>query len=90
MIRKRIIVKGTVQGVGYRFFARSLAGRYSIAGFVRNLPDGNVEAEAQGREDDMSMFIEGLRKGPPASYVTGLESEEMPIEGSLDRFEIRL
>ncbi len=89
MIRVHIIVKGTVQGVGYRFFTRSLARKFKLGGFVRNLPDRSVEAEAQGEKDDVARFLTELRAGHHSSHVTSLEVEEMATGNYDNNFEIR-
>ncbi|MBN1164432.1 MAG: acylphosphatase [Candidatus Krumholzibacteriota bacterium] len=88
-IRVHIIVSGEVQGVGFRFFTRNLASRLDINGFVRNLPDGTVETEAEGEEGRIRQFIELLRRGPAAGYVSALDVREISGEAAFDRFEIR-
>lgn len=67
--RARIEIFGKVQGVGFRFFAQSMALKYRIDGYVRNTPSGSVEVVAEGDEDALSKFIEELRKGPPGAGV---------------------
>lgn len=86
----RVIVRGVVQGVGFRFFTRDLARRYGLAGFVRNRADGAVELEAQGEEGTLAAFLKDLEIGPRSSHVTGVELNEMPVDDTLDRFEITL
>lgn len=58
--RVRIVVEGRVQGVGYRMFARDIAYRYGIAGWVRNRTDGAVEAVFEGRGEDVDDAIQAL------------------------------
>ncbi|EXJ22755.1 putative Acylphosphate phosphohydrolase [Alkalibacterium sp. AK22] len=66
----RAIVSGRVQGVGFRFSTKQAADELGIKGIVRNEPDGTVYTEAVGSEDQLSAFVEALRKGPsPASQV---------------------
>lgn len=60
MVRKYIIVTGRVQGVGFRYHAVNLAMEYNITGWVRNMYNGGVEMEAQGREENVDMFIQML------------------------------
>lgn len=62
MERRRIIVSGSVQGVGFRSYAKRLAERLSIVGTVQNLDDGSVEIVAQA--EDLTVFLDGLRDGP--------------------------
>ncbi|MBN2070591.1 MAG: acylphosphatase [Candidatus Krumholzibacteriota bacterium] len=85
----RITIKGRVQGVGFRFFTRSLAGSLGICGFVRNRPDGSVEAEASGPEDKIEKFLERLSRGPASASVSSVEIEEIENDGSDHRFEVR-
>lgn len=66
----RATVSGRVQGVGFRFSTKQAADEIGVKGIVRNEPDGTVYTEAIGSEDQLSAFIEALKKGPsPASEV---------------------
>lgn len=65
-----IIVKGIVQGVGYRFFALRQAQSGRLKGWVRNRPNGNVEIEVEGEQDQIDAFIEELKTGPRFAQVT--------------------
>lgn len=60
-MKVRLIAKGIVQGVGFRYFVRGRALKNNIKGLVRNLPDGSVEIFAEGDEDNLSNFIEEVR-----------------------------
>lgn len=73
MIRRHVIVSGLVQGVGYRYLARKHAARLAVTGWVRNLPDGTVEAEVQGDDAAVAEMLRRLEAGPPGSAVTALE-----------------
>ncbi|GAA2452157.1 acylphosphatase [Agromyces soli] len=79
MIRRHVLVSGHVQGVGYRYLARKHAERLGIAGWVRNLPDGRVEAEIEGEDAAVETMLRRLEAGPPGSRVTGLEVAERPL-----------
>lgn len=88
MFRRRIVFSGRVQGVGFRATAASLASNFEITGYVRNLPDGTVELEAQGAVSEIEAFLTTLRqrlypniKGEDAMSVAVREGEAM--------FEIR-
>jgi acylphosphatase len=59
--RARVIFAGFVQGVGFRFTTKMLAGGYAVTGWVRNLADGTVEVEAQGEKDEVRAFIDRIR-----------------------------
>ena len=61
-VAKHIIFVGRVQGVGFRFTARSIANRHNLTGMVRNVPDGTVEMLAQGHPDDVSDCIEDIKE----------------------------
>ena len=86
-IRRHIIFYGYVQGVGFRWKARSAADRYGISGWVRNLPDGSVEMEAEGTSRDISDLITALEDHSWGS-VERIESEDIPIHGDYS-FEVR-
>jgi acylphosphatase len=67
------IVRGRVQGVGFRWWTNREAERLGIVGTVRNLPDGSVEVMARGTADALQRFERALRRGPPMSQVDFLE-----------------
>lgn len=62
-------VRGVVQGVGFRWYARERARRLGLAGWVRNCEDGAVEVAAEGDASAVSMFLDDLRTGPPGAIV---------------------
>jgi acylphosphatase len=74
---RRYLVSGTVQGVGYRAFAQRVARELSLAGWVRNLPDGTVEALAHGPTPRLKRFATELRIGPPRAEVLDVRVEEV-------------
>jgi acylphosphatase len=85
---KRYIVRGRVQGVGFRWFVEREAHILGIAGWVRNNHDGSVEVLAQGTLEQLSGLHARLREGPPAARVDAVEvSEAKPAEG-LNSFRI--
>ncbi len=65
----QIIIKGNVQGVNFRYFTLKQAQELNIVGWVRNKPNGNVEALAQGNKINLERFIEILQQGPSFSRV---------------------
>lgn len=65
----RVVVTGRVQGVGFRAFVLQQAAELGLAGWVRNRPDGAVEAEAVGRETQLAQFVEALKAGPRFARV---------------------
>lgn len=79
-IARRYHVTGTVQGVGYRYFARQAAQRLSLAGYVKNLRDGRVEVYAIGPASKLASLRTELERGPSGSSVTGVAEEEAPVD----------
>jgi acylphosphatase len=89
MERVRLRLYGSVQGVGFRFFAARQASRHGLVGYVRNLPDGAVEVEAAGEGPALEAFRGELAEGPP--YARVQKVEQLPVgDVPLGRsFEIR-
>ncbi len=85
---KRFLVSGRVQGVGYRFFTKRLADGIGVVGWVKNLPDGRVEARAAGTEIELQAFRDGLIEGPAAGNVVQVEDFELKEQPNWTRFEI--
>jgi acylphosphatase len=81
VIRRRVIVHGGVQGVGYRYTARLEAERLGVAGWVRNRPDGAVEAEVEGDEASVQAMLDWLAEGPPGAVVRTTEVSEVEPGG---------
>jgi len=80
------IVRGRVQGVGFRYFVSKCAGSLKISGTVRNLPDGSVEVKASGDRASLDQLVERLWKGPMFSRVSSVETMwDAPVE-SMDGF----
>ena len=77
LVAMRFIIHGRVQGVFYRACAQKKAKRLLLTGFVRNLPDGSVEAIAVGSNEQLRAFHDWLKKGPPLAKVTEVASEEI-------------
>ena len=89
-VRLRIIVKGVVQGVGFRSFIRRHATALGLTGYVRNLPDGeSVEIVVGGPEDSVNELIKLARRGPPAAVVDNVEVEPYEGEWNFTGFSIR-
>jgi acylphosphatase len=78
MIARRFVIKGMVQGVGYRYFAQRSAAKHQLKGYVRNLDDGTVEAFVQGAERSVNGFRDDLVAGPRFSRVDHIE--ELVVE----------
>ncbi|HEY4975764.1 MAG TPA: acylphosphatase [Gaiellaceae bacterium] len=79
--RARAIASGRVQGVGFRYWARSQAASLGVAGWVRNRPDGDIEAVFEGPREHVELLLRWCREGPPAAYVDQLDVEWQEPEG---------
>ena len=88
MKRIRIIVRGIVQGVFYRYSTQKKANEYDLAGWVRNMPDGKVEIVCEGTEANIKKLIEWCRKGPDGAHVEGIETRWEEYTGEFRAFEI--
>ena len=91
MMSRQIRVQGRVQGVGFRYALRDEAERLGITGWVRNRPDGSVQALLQGEQAAIERLIAWARRGPPGARVASLEEEALAreLEQPCTRFEIR-
>jgi len=89
LARLHLVVSGRVQGVGYRFCAAEEARRLGLRGWVRNLPDGRVEAEAEGERTALEALLAWCRRGPPAAVVEAVTASWREAGGELGPFEIR-
>ena len=76
----RLTIKGKVQGVFYRATAKDVADLTGVKGWVKNLPDNNVEITATASEDALQKFIDWCRKGPPKAKVDDVIIEELDLE----------
>ena len=74
MMRIHVAVRGRVQGVGFRWFARETARALDLAGWVSNRPDGSVEVTAEGPAPAIDRLLEALRQGPGAAAVAGVDA----------------
>ncbi|MBU1356281.1 MAG: acylphosphatase [Candidatus Edwardsbacteria bacterium] len=81
-------ISGMVQGVGFRYYVWQQARHLGLAGYVRNLPDGSVEAEAEGAEDKLNQFIEALKAGPSGVVVEEVKVEWKEYSGKYREFSI--
>lgn len=89
IVSRRYLIRGRVQGVGFRFFVEDLAARENVRGYVRNLPDGRVEVVAEGELDAITRLERGLHRGPPAARVEGVDVEVLEPTGRFTGFFIR-
>ena len=87
-VRRRVIVRGRVQGVWFRESTRQQAEQYEVSGWVRNLPDDTLEAAFEGTPTAVELVLDFLRVGPPAADVTSIDIRHEPLE-DLAGFEVR-
>jgi acylphosphatase len=87
-VRRRVVVHGRVQGVFFRDTARREAASHGVGGWVRNTPEGTVEAVFEGAREDVERLIGFAQEGPPAAQVEQVEVFEEEPEG-LESFETR-
>lgn len=88
MIARRFIVRGRVQGVGFRYFAIRAARQAGVAGTVRNLADGTVEAIAEGPRQAIAEFRAALERGPSYGHVAGIDENELEPSGRYATFDV--
>lgn len=82
-IRAHVFITGSVQGVGYRYSTMDEAGRLGVKGWVRNVPDGRVEAVFEGSRNTVETLIRWCHQGPTAARVKDVEVEYEKPEGLL-------
>ena len=83
-----VYFSGHVQGVGFRYTTLQVAKEYEIAGFVRNLPDGRVQLEAEGARSEIEAFLKGLAEAMPG-YIRNLERQSARRTPQFRGFSIR-
>jgi acylphosphatase len=87
-ISRRFLVSGRVQGVGYRYFVQDAAVREGVTGYVRNLPDGRVEALVEGETEAVTRVERSLRSGPAGARIEDVDTEELAPSGTFKSFRI--
>jgi acylphosphatase len=88
VIRRRVLVSGEVQGVGFRENCRRQANAHRVAGWVRNRADGHVEAVFEGEPAAVEAMVDWCRHGPRWAAVTGLDVRDEPAQGD-EGFRVR-
>jgi len=89
MVRAHLFISGRVQGVFFRANMRRVAREHGVKGWVRNLPDGRVEAVLEGPEDAVKKVIEWAHRGPPLARVERVEVHWEEYKGEFNDFSIR-
>jgi acylphosphatase len=86
---RRYLVRGRVQGVGFRWFTLRAARGLGLRGYVRNLPDGSVEVVAAGASAALDQLAAKLASGPSGALVQHVEPQDLPEDASNATFEVR-
>lgn len=88
----KALVRGHVQGVGFRVFIRSTAWHLGVRGYVRNMPDDTVLLVATGRRDSLEQLLKEVWRGPAGAHVTAIDTEWQvgDVPGLGPQFEVRL
>jgi acylphosphatase len=87
-IRKHLIIEGRVQGVWFRESTRRQAVRLGVSGWVKNRPEGTVEALLEGPEEAVLRLVAWCGRGPSAASVTGIHETEEPWRGEFSSFDV--
>ncbi len=88
-VRIHVLISGNVQGVFFRSFLKSNARMYEVDGWVKNIPNGKVEAVFEGEEHDVEKMVELCRQGPPGAEIRNVEVRKEKRTTDLGPFEIR-
>lgn len=89
MVRKRLLISGLVQGVGYRKWFERQALELGLTGWVRNLPSGEVEAEIQGEAPMVDRIVTSAKQGPRFSKVDAVQCDELRVVAGEIEFVIQ-
>lgn len=89
MIRYYIVVRGRVQGVGFRFFTINLASKYKLTGSVRNMDNGMVEIEVQGEKNTIDSFISEIKKGNYFIRVDDISIKAIDLKPKEKSFQLK-
>lgn len=90
MVRKHIIARGRVQGVGFRYICQSYASKCKVTGWVQNQYDGSVEMEVQGAEHRVALFLQEVEKGNRFARIKRLDIVDIPPLGALEEKSFRI
>lgn len=86
--RMQVVFSGRVQGVGFRYTVCRVAETFEVAGYVRNLTNGDVEVVAEGAEQELVDFLNGIRGASIGRYVTQEQVQWAPTTGKYNKFGI--
>ena len=89
MTSQQIFYEGNVQGVGFRYSVKQIAKGFEITGFVRNLPDGRVELQANGEPDEVSAFVQAIDQSELRAHIRKTTAASVTTAAAARGFEIR-
>lgn len=84
--RRRVVIRGKVQGVGFRLWLRNVAQSLSLVGSCRLLDDGTVEAEVQGDRQLVKQFVIACKRGPAEAEIDGIEVTQIAVDPRIGVF----
>ncbi len=87
-VDRSFVIRGRVQGVGFRWWTRQTAKALGVVGAVENLPDGSVRVTARAEGETMARFADKLRQGPPLARVEKIEETPAELPSGLGSFTI--
>jgi len=87
-VRREVVFHGRVQGVGFRYTTRHIAGRFRVTGYVENLPDGRVRLVAEGARGEVDRFVQAV-VAEMTDYIHGQDDQTSPASGAFSEFEVR-
>lgn len=87
-VRRQVTFRGEVQGVGFRYTACQVAADFPVAGYVQNLPGGEVEVVVEGEAAAVAAFVDRL-SDRMARYIADTKSSDSPARGEFEQFEVR-
>jgi acylphosphatase len=89
MLAKKVIFEGRVQGVGFRYTIKDLSRGFEVCGWVKNLPDGNVELQVMGERDEVESFIKEIaEESNVAHHIKNLVAVKIPLLENCAGFRI--
>lgn len=89
MVRAYLKLTGRVQGVAFRYYARSMASRLGVKGWIRNMINGDVEVMIEGNKESVNRMIEWCKEGPRMAYVEDVTLSWLPYSGEFLDFNIK-
>ena len=89
ILGRHYVVRGRVQGVGFRYFVVEVAVRLGVRGYVRNLSSGDVEVHAEAEGHTLAMLRDELQRGPSLARVIEVAEQDAPVTGQYSSFYVK-